>query len=202
MQLRNTTVRPSSMRPFHHDRRTAARPTRFGPLTVTARAKVSDQGLDPAMVVRCGTLFDRGLSPQPTGVLTSIWGIPQVAPRCFKWVMRSPACRHQVDPPSNQGGSSCLDQERDWRGAHSLICFISRRAACCLSHIAVEDRRPGSGFRTDDRGVGRPWATSCQVVYDDDHVIHNTQLAAASAGVTSFGSLMAICAALSDSALR
>jgi len=45
-------------------------------------------------------------------------------------------------------------------------------------------------------------ATSCQVVYDDDHVIHNTQLAAASAGVTSFGSLMAICAALSDSALR
>ena len=61
---------------------------------------------------------------------------------------------------------------------------------------------PGSGFRTDDRGVGRPGATSCQVVYEDDHVIHNTQLAAASAGVTSFGSLMAICAALSDSALR
>ena len=36
----------------------------------------------------------------------------------------------------------------------------------------------------------------------DDRVIHNTQLAAASSGVTSFGSVMANCAALSDSTLR
>jgi hypothetical protein len=45
-------------------------------------------------------------------------------------------------------------------------------------------------------------ATSSQVVYDDDLVIHRHQLAAASSGVTSFSSMAATCAVFSDSALR
>ena len=44
-------------------------------------------------------------------------------------------------------------------------------------------------------------ATSSQVVYDDDLVIHRHQLAVASSGVTSFSS-MAACAVFSDSAVR
>ena len=44
-------------------------------------------------------------------------------------------------------------------------------------------------------------ATSSQVVYDDDLVIHRHQLAAASSGVTSFSSMTAW-AVFSDSALR
>ena len=46
-------------------------------------------------------------------------------------------------------------------------------------------------------------ATSCQVVCDDDHVIHNIQLAAASSGTTSLSSMTtATWAALSDSGPR
>src|SRR2546427_13153591 len=45
-------------------------------------------------------------------------------------------------------------------------------------------------------------ATSSQVVYDDDLVIHRHQLAAASSRVTSFSSMAATCAVFSDSALR
>jgi hypothetical protein len=49
----------------------------------------------------------------------------------------------------------------------------------------------------------RLWmATSSQVVYDDDLVIHRHQLAAASSGVTSFSSMAAARAVFSDSALR
>jgi hypothetical protein len=52
----------------------------------------------------------------------------------------------------------------------------------------------GTSFPVGPRPV--KWCKS------DDHVIHNTQLAAANSGVTSFGWVRATCAALSDSTLR
>jgi hypothetical protein len=45
-------------------------------------------------------------------------------------------------------------------------------------------------------------ATSRQVVYDNDHVIHDNQLAAANVGTTSLASLTTAWAAFSDSPLR
>ena len=47
--------------------------------------------------------------------------------------------------------------------------------------------------------LGHVLSSGCK---SDDHVIHNTQLAAANSGVTSFGWVRATCAALSDSTLR